>query len=595
MDLGIKAGFGKIGQISSIAKEQESKKCSLTPILGDVFEDFALKAPHLHEYVHSGMANVDGIPLQFKVALSRDLRTLKKFNIIYPLQDSIFIHVHKGIREPYGLYRPIEPRLPPDKLNLVNKVEELFASIVDENMLPLIKDRKNFLEELFRSIVRKQGEPIEVSKNLKIKSPVLTLPEEDYIRLHYEIITEKVGFGLIEPLIRDPYIEDISCDGVGPIFIEHKIFGPMRTSIEFSTQEELDSFVVKICERAGRPVSPKRPIVDASLSDGSRLNVVFGNDISRRGTNFTIRKFSKTPISITQLIKFGTLDSRMAAYLWIMLEFGMSMFICGETASGKTTTLNATVVFIRPTAKIVTIEDTPEVYVPHPNWVSEVTRRGESESSSIELFDLLKAALRQRPNYIIVGEIRGKEGNVAFQAMQTGHPVISTFHAANMQKLIQRITGDPINIPAAYVDNLNVVVFQSSVKSPKTGKFERRVTSICEIIGIDPVEKTYNFIEVFSWDPVTDKHSFRGVGSSYLLEYKIAPMKGLSSRDSKKIYNELEIRSYILNKLVEMDITDYYEVYSAISKVYDNPYIADMEFNFATTNIIDKLLRGEIK
>ncbi|MCX8169854.1 MAG: hypothetical protein N3D72_02075, partial [Candidatus Methanomethyliaceae archaeon] len=164
MDLGIKAGFGKIGQISSIAKEQESKKCSLTPILGDVFEDFALKAPHLHEYVHSGMANVDGIPLQFKVALSRDLRTLKKFNIIYPLQDSIFIHVHKGIREPYGLYRPIEPRLPPDKLNLVNKVEELFASIVDENMLPLIKDRKNFLEELFRSIVRKQGEPIEVSK-----------------------------------------------------------------------------------------------------------------------------------------------------------------------------------------------------------------------------------------------------------------------------------------------------------------------------------------------------------------------------------------------------------------------------------------------
>ncbi|MEM2450100.1 MAG: type II/IV secretion system ATPase subunit, partial [Candidatus Methanomethylicaceae archaeon] len=380
-----------------------------------------------------------------------------------------------------------------------------------------------------------------------------------------------------------------------PIFIEHKIFGPMKTSIEFQTQEALDSFVVKICERAGRPVSPKRPIVDATLPDGSRLNVVFGNDISRRGTNFTIRKFSKTPLSITQLIKFGTLDSRMAAYLWLMLEYGMSMFICGETASGKTTTLNAVVVFIRPTAKIVTIEDTPEVYVPHPNWVSEVTRRGESESSSIELFDLLKAALRQRPNYIIVGEIRGKEGNVAFQAIQTGHPVISTFHAATMQKLIQRLTGDPINIPAAYIDNLNVVVFQSSVKSPKTGKFERRVTSICEIIGIDPVEKTYNFIEVFSWDPVTDKHSFRGVGSSYLLEYKIAPMRGLSARDARKIYNELEIRSYILNKLVEMDVTDYYEVYSAISKVYDNPYIADMEFNLATTTIIDKILRGDIK
>ncbi|MEM1573623.1 MAG: type II/IV secretion system ATPase subunit [Candidatus Methanomethylicaceae archaeon] len=596
MNIGIKTNFGKIGQITDVViKEQESKKCSLTPILGNAFEEFVQKAPHLHEYIHSGIVNIDGTVLQFKTALSRDLRTLKKFNIIYPLQDSIFIHVYKGMRDPYGFYKPIEPRLPPDKVHLINKVEEIFASIVDENMLSLIKDRKNFLEELFRSVVRKQGETIEISKKIKVRFSPLVLPEDDYNRLHYEIISEKVGLGLIEPLIKDPYIEDISCDGVGPIFIEHKIFGPMKTSIEFQTQEALDSFVVKICERAGRPVSPKRPIVDATLPDGSRLNVVFGNDISRRGTNFTIRKFSKTPLSITQLIKFGTLDSRMAAYLWLMLEYGMSMFICGETASGKTTTLNAVVVFIRPTAKIVTIEDTPEVYVPHPNWVSEVTRRGESESSSIELFDLLKAALRQRPNYIIVGEIRGKEGNVAFQAIQTGHPVISTFHAATMQKLIQRLTGDPINIPAAYIDNLNVVVFQSSVKSPKTGKFERRVTSICEIIGIDPVEKTYNFIEVFSWDPVTDKHSFRGVGSSYLLEYKIAPMRGLSARDARKIYNELEIRSYILNKLVEMDVTDYYEVYSAISKVYDNPYIADMEFNLATTTIIDKILRGDIK
>ncbi|MCX8182687.1 MAG: type II/IV secretion system ATPase subunit [Candidatus Methanomethyliaceae archaeon] len=593
---GIGIGIGRgttIGAKIQTGISDGASKCTLSSVLGRSFEEFAVKAPHLHEYVHSISVSIDGAQLQFYNALSRDLRSLKKFNIIYPASELIFIHVYKGARDAYGVYKPIEPRLPPEKSKLVRMVEEIFANIVNENMLSSLKDRETFLEELFKRVVWKEGEPPPQHPKEKNapKIPTMVLPPDDYLRLHYEIMAEKVGIGLIEPLIKDPYIEDISCDGVGPIFVEHKIFGSMKTKIEFPTPESLDAFVVRICERIGRPVSPRRPIVDASLPDGSRLNVVFGSDVSRRGTNFTIRKFSKIPMSITQLVKFGTLDSKMAAYLWIMLEHGMSMFICGETASGKTTTLNAVTVFIRPTAKVVTIEDTPEVYIPHPNWVSEVTRRGESESSSIELFDLLKSALRQRPNYIIVGEIRGREGNVAFQAIQTGHPVISTFHAASMQKLIQRITGDPINIPAAYVDNLNVVVFQSSVKSPKTGKFERRVTGICEVIGIDPVEKSYNFIEIFSWDPVTDKHTFRGVGNSYLLEYKIAPMKGLSPRDARKIYNELDLRSYIIDKLIEMNVMDYYDVYAAISKIYDNPYIADMNFDSFTMKAIDKLLR----
>ncbi|MEJ5292640.1 MAG: type II/IV secretion system ATPase subunit [Candidatus Methanosuratincola sp.] len=534
-----------------------------------------------------------GVQLQFKPSLSRDLRLLKKFSIIYPASDNIFIHVFKGVRDAYGKYRPIEPRLPPDKKDLIDRTEVLLASMInDKTAQQIAEKREAMLKELFEEVVKIEGSPIPSGKKGRTPSPMV-LNRDLYERLKYEIMTDKIGMGPIEPLIKDPYIEDISCDGVGPVFVEHKIFGPMTTTIEFKTVQDLDTFVVKVCEKIGRPVSPRRPIVDASLLDGSRLNVVFGTDVSRRGSNFTIRKFSKIPLSITQLVKFGTLDARMAAYLWMMLESGMSMFICGETASGKTTTLNAITVFIRPNAKVITIEDTPEVYIPHPNWVSECTRRGESESSSVELFDLLKSALRQRPNYIIVGEIRGREGNIAFQAIQTGHPVISTFHAASMQKLIQRITGDPINIPAAYVDNLNVVLFQSSVKSPKTGKFERRVTGICEIIGIDPVEKSYNFIEIFSWDPVTDTHTFRGVGNSYLLEYKVAPAKGLSPKDARKIYNELELRTYIIKKLVELNIMDYYDVYNALSKVYDNPYIADMNFDNFATKAIDKILKGE--
>lgn len=572
--------------------------CNLAAELGAEFSEYVAGAPHLHEYAHKAKNAPDlaGVPLQFKKTLSRDLRLLKKFNIIYPASDRIFVHVFKGTRDAYGKYRPIEPRLPPEKKDLVGKVEEMLASMIDDETAKKIAERREaMLTELFEEAVRLEGSPVpDTQKSEKKRSfSPLFLSKETYEQLKYEILTDKIGMGLLEPLIRDQFIEDISCDGVGPVFVEHKIFGSMTTSIEFKTAEELDSFVVKVCEKIGRPVSPRRPIVDASLLDGSRLNVVFGSDVSRRGSNFTIRKFSKIPLSITQLIKFGTLDARMAAYLWMMLESGMSMFICGETASGKTTTLNAITVFIRPNAKVITIEDTPEVYIPHPNWVSECTRRGESESSSIELFDLLKSALRQRPNYIIVGEIRGKEGNVAFQAIQTGHPVISTFHAASMQKLIQRITGDPINIPAAYVDNLNVVVFQSSVKSPKTGKFERRVTGICEIIGIDPVEKSYNFIEIFSWDPVTDAHTFRGVGNSYLLEYKVAPMRGLSPKETRKIYNELELRTYVLKKLVDMNVVDYYEVYHALSKVYENPYLAEMNFDNYATKAIDKILKGD--
>ncbi|MHC1628806.1 MAG: type II/IV secretion system ATPase subunit [Candidatus Nezhaarchaeales archaeon] len=569
----------------------ETGTCSLLSQLEESFAKVVEKHPHLHKYLHDFMGSKPalGTPVYIE-KLTRELGRTKKYNYIYPVGGSMFIHVYKSQQEAYGTYHPIEPRLPESVRDLIFKVEELIALRIDDEYAEKIqKARQETLLAIFDEVVKKDdslpGDAIRYEKNN------IRLGSYAYEYLKYEFIREKIGLGHLEPFIKDPYIEDISCDGLGPIFVEHKIFKSMKATIEFKTQEELDMFIIRLCERIGRPVSPRRPIVDASLPDGSRINVVYGSDVSRRGSNFTIRKFSSTPLSITQLIKFGTMTAQMAAYLWMLLESGMSIFVCGETASGKTTTLNAIAVFIKPTAKIITIEDTPEVVVPHPNWVSEVTRKGESESSSVELFDLLKAALRQRPNYIIVGEIRGREGNVAFQAMQTGHPVMATFHAANMQKLIQRLTGDPINIPPAYIDNLNAVVFQNAVDSPRTGQRERRVTAICEIIGIDPVEKTYNFIEIFSWDPATDTHSFRGVGNSYLLEYKIAPMKGLSAREARKIYDELEVRTYILQKMVEEGIFDYWDVYRVISKIYASPILANIAYGKSSLRAIDKLLK----
>ena len=309
--------------------------------------------------------------------------------------------------------------------------------------------------------------------------------------------------------------------------------------------------------------------MDAVLPDGSRVNIVYGGDVSKRGSNFTIRKFTSTPLSILDLVEFGSLTFEMAAYLSFVMREGMNIFISGETASGKTTLLNAITGFIPPSAKIVSIEDTPEVQLAHPNWIREVIRGGTKDTggSAVTMMDLLKSALRQRPNEIIIGEIRGEEGAVCFQAMQTGHACMATFHASTVEKLIQRLTGNPINIPKVYIDNLNVVVLCSLVRLP-SGKEGRRVTGISEIIGYDSVTDSFSFMEVVRWNPVTDEHEFVAYQNSYMLEHIIAPKRGLAANESRKIYTELEQRVVVLKNLAERGYNDFYDFYNVLSRAY---------------------------
>jgi flagellar protein FlaI len=255
----------------------------------------------------------------------------------------------------------------------------------------------------------------------------------------------------------------------------------------------------------------------------------------------------------------------MAGYLSLIVEEGMNFFVSGETASGKTTLMNALMTFIPPAAKIVSIEDTPEVQVPHPNWTREVVRGATVQGQGVDMFGLLKAALRQRPNMIIIGEIRGEEGNIAFQAMMTGHAVSATFHAATVEKLIQRVTGAPISVPRTYVENLNVAIMASAVRLP-SGKMGRRITSISEIIGYDPTTGSFSFVEVFRWDPVTDEHEFVGLNNSYLLEQRIAPARGLSEKKRRMIYKEVDRRGALLQKLAESGVTNFYELFKLLSK-----------------------------
>ena len=393
------------------------------------------------------------------------------------------------------------------------------------------------------------------------------LQKIDIEGIKYQLVKEKVGVGVLQPLINDSWIEDISCSGVGRIYIEHKVFKSMVCSFGYKDDAELDEHVLRLSERIKKPVTFRQPVVDASLPDGSRINIVYGRDVSLTGSNYTIRKFAEDPISILQLVKWKSITAEAAAYLSLCLEDGMNMFVSGETASGKTTLMNALTVFVRPNAKIVSIEDTAEVNVPHSNWLREVVRKpkaGEA-ASGVGMFDLLKAALRQRPEEIIIGEIRGEEGLIAFQAMQTGHPVMATFHAASVQKLIQRLVGDPILVPKNYVDNLNLCVIQEAVRLPNGGR-GRRCTSISEIVNYDSLSDSFSFVEVFRWDPVTDVLEFTGMNNSYLLEQRIAPTRGYPAARRRQIYSLVKRRARILEKLVNSGLNDYYETFRVISK-----------------------------
>ncbi len=524
--------------------------------------------PHLRKYIENFKRIYLKIP-DFLTVLSRELKEIKYPNIIYPIGDPIFIHIF-GTPETRTKYIVIEPKLetPEEKFKyrlILDRILEL-APYEDTPRSP--EEFEEIIIRLFNRCTKVVEEIPEKTFFKKIIGYVDTRVEitpserEKYL---YLLKRDLIGLGTLEPISRDPYLEDIHVIGPKNCHVVHKIFGMLPTNITWEDEVELANYLKNLGERMGRPVSDAHPIVDGALPDGSRINIVYSTDVSPKGPSFTIRKFTDVPISVTQLISWGTFSTEIAAYLWLCLEYGMSIFICGETASGKTTTLNAILPFIKPDSKIFSCEDTPEVKPPHPVWQQLITRERGPEESRVTLFDLLRAALRSRPNYIIVGEIRSVEAAVAFQAMQTGHPVLSTFHAANVRKMIQRLSGEPINVPLTFMDNLNVALFQLAVY--QRGKVLRRVVTIEEIEGYYKEVDGVITRGVFQWEPDKDRHVFTGKNNSYILEEKIAKAAGYE--DVRDIYNELELRAKILDEMIAHEIFDYYQVRDIIWTFYE--------------------------
>ena len=525
------------------------------------------KNPHLVNYVEDIKRKI-GDPV-FYSPLPREVGDEKHPNLIYPTRGMVFIHIYRTQDMEVPEYKAIEPTLNDAEKEKLKQIQKLIVkkapekrSVVEDN------DLKEILTELIDEITIIDEKATDIQKDKKgnvilAKGDKVKVTSIQKRNIEYSVIKELVGGGAIECFMGDPYIEDIHLISGENIHLIHKVFEMIKTNVLIE-KKDAPAFTKLLSEKMGVPVSEGRPIVDGVLPDGSRGNIIYSSAVSIKGPSMTIRRFTETPISITQLINWGTLSSGVASYLWICLQYGRSFFLCGGTACGKTTTMNAIIPFIPPEKKIYTTEGTPELQVPHTVWQRLLTKATGPKEGQVDMFDLLRAALRSRPDYIIPGEVRGAEGNIVFQAMQTGHPCMTTFHAGTVTKVIQRFTGDPINVPKTFMDNLDFVVIQLALE--RNGKMMRRVTSIDEIEGYNRAVDGIMARKAFDWNAEEDRHVFAANKNSYILEEKIA--KNAGYEDTAGIYDEFDRRKHILERMVEEKIFDYYEVVQCIWGFY---------------------------
>ncbi len=535
---------------------------------------YHVKDPALEKKKHHGVKGValpslrdtENLPDEIKgmVGKKSDKIDKSKINETYPLIPRHPKHP-KEVKawawikyDPKGqdlVYNVIEPPLTPNETDAIEKIKARLEERLDMDFGVLSK-AKAHLRYL----------TAQIDKLLEYFDIKLSKQQMDKIK--YYIFRDFVGMGKIEPLVRDPNIEDISCDGIGiPIYIFHRnsIYGEMRSNIAFKTKEEMDNFVMKMAQKTGKTISVAEPLLDGTLPDGSRLQATYGSDIARKGSNFTIRKFTDEPLTPIHLLQYGTINHEALAYLWIVVEAGSSVLVAGPTATGKTTMLGSIALFIKPEQKIVSIEDTAELRLPHPNWLPQVARSdmGKKGHGTVDMADLLKAALRQRPDYILVGEVRGEEAAIMFQGMATGHAAMGTIHADDLQKIVDRLVTPPINLSPALIQHLDVIIF--IVRTRMAGKFVRRVSEIVEVEDVDVESKRAEPRIVFEWDPTSDElepnQSSRIIG-------EIARLRGIKG---SSLQAEVIRRTNVLRWAEYKGVVNYKAVGQLIASYYQNP------------------------
>jgi len=446
--------------------------------------------------------------------------------------------IAENTRSNQNEYLLFEPVLSDFQYELIERVHADLRNILILDDEDLEVDKRQLLIEKMDDLFNEYG--IHPDQNTLFK-------------LQYYLVRNFLGWGRIEALMKDPYIEDISCDGINiPLFLYHRKFRNIRTNISFSAAV-LDSLAITLAQRSGKHISTGSPMIDATLPEGSRLQLTLGTEVTTRGTSFTIRKFREEPFSPIELMENGTFNADQIVYFWLAIENNKNLIFIGGTASGKTTSLNAASFFIPPISKVVSIEDTREITLYHDNWIASVTREAISEgTSNIDMFDLLRAAMRQRPEYILVGEVRGAEAQTLFQAMNTGHTTFSTLHAGDVDSAIHRLENEPLNVPRSMIQALNIISVQALVFRGRERL--RRVQEIVEIAGIDPNTNSLRVNTVFSYDPVHDTFTYLGHSQVYS---DIAEKRGWSR---EQLEAEIATRKKILEALKDQGIKDYINV-----------------------------------
>ncbi|HML02836.1 MAG TPA: type II/IV secretion system ATPase subunit, partial [Candidatus Bathyarchaeia archaeon] len=466
-----------------------------------------------------------------------------------------------------GEFKYILDELQLDELerNIYNRILDILLAEIESPKEEVGDPRKFFATEA-RKIVD------------KYRISLGWLPDVSWYKILYHAERDLVGFGRIDPLMRDGNIEDISCDGVEkPVYVWHRKYESIESNLRFVDDEELDNMVVKLVHMAGKHVSSAFPIVDASLPGKHRLAVCYRREVTAFGTAFTIRKFREDPYSMIDLINIGTFSEQMAAYFWVCLENRASIMVLGGTAAGKTTALNALACLIKPGSKIITIEETAELNLPHENWVSLLARRsyglGENLSGEVTLFDLVKTAMRHRPDILIVGEVRGEEAYTLFQALATGHGGMCTMHAENLDSSIKRLTSKPMEIATSYIPLMNIIMSVQRVHLEKSG--ERRVNR--RVLAVDEIANYDDYRNTFKWNPVKDEHPAY-LEDSILLS-KIAEKTGLGK---KELLKEIEHRVNVLHWMRDQNIRSYKDVAAIIA-----------EYSTRPTEFYEKVFAGE--
>jgi archaeal flagellar protein FlaI len=462
------------------------------------------------------------------------------------------VHIYWNRKLGELVYELEEPVLSAEDKVTLNRIEEAMLELINVNVAvdKTLEATTNYIDKTARLLID------ELNMNVDSSS---------YSKIFYYLFRDFVGLNEIYPLLRDYFIEDIECNGVDtPVFIIHRIFRNLRTNIVFRDIDKLGSFVEKLAQRTGRYVSYAQPLLDGTLPDGSRVNATYTKDVSSRGPTFTIRKFTKVPWTPTQLIAMNTLSPEMLAYFWILIENKSNILISGGTASGKTTLLNALAFFIPPESRVVSIEDTREINLPRENWLPSVARTsiGIGKVGEVDLFEILKSSFRQNPDYLIVGEVRGKEASVLFQGMASGHSSLSTMHADSVDTLVRRLQTPPISLSPTLINSLDCVAIATHVTIKKVES--RKIREVVEIVNVDK-DGMALVNTPFKWDPVNDIFLFKR--QSKVLE-KISAKSGVTIA---QLQADMFTRAKLLYELYKRKVFSFDAVGKIINEYYKNP------------------------